>query len=154
MLHEDCPLPISDRFASHSRPDTLRASVGSWCPRRARVRVEAPRARQGFWSSGPPCRELPKETGGSPKFPSDPWRYMPRSQTPVESRRLATASPGLLPSGDKRPSAFPSAHPEGYPGVHDHKDFGAPSRGLYPRSFQLRTPMTGCARGIPSWPAG
>jgi hypothetical protein len=108
----------------------------------------SPRARQGFWSSGPPFRELHKETGGSPKFPSYPWRYMPRSQTPVESRRLAKASLGLLPSGAKKPSAFPSARPEGYPGVHDRKDFGAPSRGLYPRSFQLRTPITGCARGI------
>ena len=54
MLHYDCPLPVSGRFACHSRPDTLRASVRSWCPHRARVRVEAPRARQGFWSSGPP----------------------------------------------------------------------------------------------------
>src|SRR5712691_4950827 len=54
MLHYDCPLPVSGRFACHSRPDTLRASVSSWGPHRARVRVEAPRARQGFWSSGPP----------------------------------------------------------------------------------------------------
>ena len=75
---------------------------------------------------------------------------MPRSQTPVESRRLAKASPGLLPSGDKKPSAFPSAPHEGYPGVHDHKDFGTLSRGLYPRFFQLRTPITGCARGVHS----
>jgi hypothetical protein len=32
-------------------------SSGSWCPRRARCLVEAPRQRQGFWSPGPPVRE-------------------------------------------------------------------------------------------------
>ena len=109
-----------------------------------------PAHARAFGRPVPPFRELRKETGGSPKFPSYPWRYMPRSQTPVESRRLAKASPGLLPSGAKKPSAFPSARPEGYPDVHDHTDFGAPSRGLYPRSFQLHTPITGCARGISS----
>ena len=103
---------------------------------------------RAFGHPVPHSGNVVKEIGGSPKFPSYPWRYMPRSQTPVESRRLAKASPGLLPSGDKKPSAFPSASHEGYPGVHDHKDFGAPSRGLYPRSFQLRTSITGCARGI------
>ena len=110
--------------------------------------AKPPAHARAFGRPVPPFRVLHKEIGGSPKFPSYPWRYMPRSQTPVESRRLAKASPGLLPSGDKKPSAFPSAPHEGYPGVHDHKDFGAPSRGLYPRSFQLRTPITGCARGI------
>jgi hypothetical protein len=113
------------------------------------IGAKLPSHARAFGRPVPLFRELHKETGGSPKFPSYPWRYMPRSQTPVESRRLAKASPGLLPSGSMKPSAFPSGRPEGYPGVHDHKDFGAPSRGLYPRSFQLRTPITGCARGIP-----
>src|SRR5262249_5385814 len=62
-------LPCSGHFAGRSRPDTLFASVGSWCPRRARARDEAPKPRQGFWSPGPPCRECDKETGGSPTFP-------------------------------------------------------------------------------------
>ena len=39
-----------------------------------------------------------KETVGSPKFPSYPFEYMPCSQTPVVSRTLALAYPGLLPS--------------------------------------------------------
>ena len=50
---------------------------------------------------------LPKETIGSPTFPSHPFECMPRSQTPVVSCTLALAHPGLLPSGHCTPSAFP-----------------------------------------------
>jgi hypothetical protein len=50
---------------------------------------------------------LRKETIGSPTFPSHPYRYMPRSQTPVVPCTLALAPPGLLPSGHCIPSAFP-----------------------------------------------
>ena len=125
-------LPLSGRFTCRSLPDTLRASVGLWCPLRARARVEAPQSRQGLWSPGPPVRELRKETEGSPKFPSYPCRYMPRSQTPVGSQRLANASLGLLPSSAKKLSAFPSIRLEGYPIAHHHINFGAPSHGLHP----------------------
>jgi hypothetical protein len=38
----------------------------------------------------------------------------------------------------------------GSPAVHDSTYFGAPSRGLPPRSLQLRTPMAGLARGVRS----
>jgi hypothetical protein len=72
-------LPLSRHFAWRSRPDTLPASVRSWCPLWARARIEAPRSRQGFWSPGPPVRDCDKEIGGSPKFPSYPHEYMPRS---------------------------------------------------------------------------
>jgi len=125
-------LPLSGCFACRSLPDTLRASVGSWCPSWARGRVEAPRSRQGLWSPGPPIRELSKEAEGSPTFPSYPCRYMPRSQTPVGSQRLANTSLGLLPSSAKKLSAFPSFRLEGYPLAHHHNHFGAPSRGLHP----------------------
>jgi hypothetical protein len=108
-------LPVSGRFARRSLPDTLPVSVRSWCPSRARDLVETPKPRQGLWSPGPPVRECNKEADGSPKFPSYPCRYMPRSQTPVESPLLAYAYMGLWPSGDKIPSAFPSGRPEGYP---------------------------------------
>jgi hypothetical protein len=104
-------LPLSGRFACRSRPDTLPASVCSWCPVRARARVEAPRARRGFLSPGPPFRECDKETGGSPTFPSYPYAYMPRSETPVVSPPLAKARLGLLPSGHWKPSAFLSLLP-------------------------------------------
>lgn len=125
-------LPVSGRFACRSLPDTLLASVRSWCPQRAHDRVEAPRSHQGLWSPGPPVRDCSKETDGSPKFPSYPCGYMPRSQTPVESHLLANTYLELLPSGSKKPSAFPSRLLEGYPDVHDDKDFGALLRGLYP----------------------
>jgi len=36
---------------------------------------------------------------------------------------------------------------ESYPVVHDDTLFGARSRGLHPHSIQLRTSITGCARG-------
>ena len=72
--------------------------------------VEATPSRQGLWSPGPPIRGCGKETDGSPTFPSYPFAYMPRSQTPVVSRTLALARPGLLPSGACTPSAFPSGH--------------------------------------------
>ena len=125
-------LPISGRFACRSLPDTLPASVRSWCPQRAHDRVEAPRSHQGLWSPGPPVRQWCKEAEGSPKFPSHPCRYMPRSPTPVESPLLANAHLGLLPSGTTMPSAFPSLPHEGYPSVHNDKNFGAQSHGLYP----------------------
>jgi hypothetical protein len=142
------PLPLSGRFACRSLPDTLSASVRSWCPLRAYDLGEAPRPHQGFWSPGPPFRECDKETEGSPKFPSYPYGCMPRSQTPVVSCALAIAHPGLLPSGHWKPSAFPPYCLEGYPLVHDVTHFGAQSRGLPPRSLQLRTPIAGCARRV------
>jgi len=92
MRREDDPLPISGRFARRSLPDTAPASRRSWCPHRAHDLVEAPRSRQGLWSPGPPFRELCSETGGSPKFPSDPSEDMPRSQTPVVSCALASVA--------------------------------------------------------------
>ncbi len=68
----------------------------------------SPRPCQGLWSPGPPIRVWNKETGGSPTFPSSPYGYMPRSQTPVVSCTLAIPRPGLRPSGACTPSAFPS----------------------------------------------
>jgi len=68
---------------------------------------------------------FPTETIGSPKVPSHPCESMPRSQTPVVSWTRALASPGLLPSGHWKPSAFPSLPLEGYPIVHDDTHFGA-----------------------------
>ena len=82
-------MPVSGRFTRRSLPDTVPASLRSWCPNRARGLVEAPRSRQGLGSPGPPLRELCSETGGSPTFPSYPSEDMPRSQTPVVSCALA-----------------------------------------------------------------
>lgn len=47
-----------------------------------------------------------KETPGSPKFPSYPFRYMPWSQTPVVTPTLALTCSGLLPSACSTASAF------------------------------------------------
>ena len=48
----------------------------------------------------------PKETGGSPEFPDDPFERMPRSQIPVVSPPLALARTGRLPSKHWTLSAF------------------------------------------------
>jgi hypothetical protein len=45
---------------------------------------------------------------------------------------------------------FLSLSLEAYPVDHNSTSFGAPSRGLHPRSIQLRTPIAGCARGVHS----
>ena len=103
--------PLSGHFAWRSRPDTLPVSVRSWCPARARDLVETPKPRQGLGSPGPPCRECDQETDGSPKFPSYPCDYLPRSETPVVACVLALPHPGLLPSGHWKPSAFLSVLP-------------------------------------------
>ena len=111
-------------------PSFVVSLTGSWSG-------GSPQPRQGLWSPGPPLRDYVKETGGSPKFPSYPYDYMPRSQTPVVSCALAIARPGLLPSGACKPSAF-----------HDYTHFGAQSRGLSPRYTRLRTAPYGEARGF------
>lgn len=58
---------------------------------------------------------LRRETDGSLKFPDYPFKRMPWSKTPVVSLMLAISHPGLLPSGNCKPSAFPSGCPEVYP---------------------------------------
>ena len=74
-----------------------------------------------------------------------------------ERREAVGAVPSLRPDadvdrlrllGDRRLS--PHDLLEGYPPVHDSTPCGAPSRGLPPRVLQLRTPMTGRARGVHS----
>ncbi len=66
---------------------------------------------RAFGHPVPHSGHVVKETGGSPTFPSYPSRHMPRSQTPVVSCALAIAHPGLLPSGQWKPSAFLSVLP-------------------------------------------
>ncbi len=103
------PLPVSGRFAWRSLPDTLSASLLFVSRFRFADPLEARRSAPGLLVCRYPSSSgsYPKETGGSPKFPSCPSKHMPRSQTPVVSRGLAMAPPGLLPSGASKPSAFP-----------------------------------------------
>ncbi len=80
----------------------------------------------------------PQGDGGPLEFPGCPCVYMPRSQTPVVSSRLAIASSGLLPSGMSRPSALPGSRPAILLD-HGNNIFGAQSRGLYTRYTWLHT---------------
>jgi hypothetical protein len=107
-------LPLSERFACRSRPDTLPAPVVRGLRFRLVARWKPPGATPGWLSQpAPHTGNCCKETGGSPKFLSYPSGDMPRSQTPVVSWALAMSRPGLLPSGHWKPSAFPSLPPGG-----------------------------------------
>jgi hypothetical protein len=72
-----CPSRVASLVARFPIPRLLHDVRG--VPIWAHDLGEAPRSRQGFWSPGPPFRELCVETGGSPKFPSYPSADMPRS---------------------------------------------------------------------------
>jgi len=85
-----CPSRVASLVARFPIPRLLHDVRG--VPIWAHDLGEAPRSRQGFWSPGPPFRELCVETGGSPKFPSYPSADMPRSQTPVVSCALAAVA--------------------------------------------------------------
>ena len=88
---------------------------------------------------------LPKETSGSPKFPSYPLEHMPWSQTPVVTRLLAIALSGLLPSDQSNSSAFTPSYLEAYPVRPQLYIFRGSIHSLHPRSIWLRTPVTGLA---------
>jgi hypothetical protein len=80
MRRYDCrPVPLGVLRLSLV-PRYLACSSRSWCPHRARCRVEAPRQRQGLWSPGPPfraCRQGDRRLSHVPKFPL--WRHAPLS---------------------------------------------------------------------------
>lgn len=101
MLSYVCHLPFSGRFAIHYRfPIPLPASVlcvpfsfgssSGWKPPDVAEALVQP-VPFLFWLLG-------GRIGGSPKFPSYPFRHMPWSRTPVVSCWLAFSSPGWLPS--------------------------------------------------------
>ena len=122
------------------------------CLRKARVRGGRLLATPGVFTSavGTPTPDMTPGDHGSPQCPSHPCASLPRSQPPVVSWTRALAQPGLRPAGHCTPAAFPSLPREDDPVDHDSPYCGAPSRGLLPRSFPLRTPLTGGARGVHS----
>ena len=120
------------------------------CLRTARVRGGRLLATPGVFTSmvGTP---MPDSSQG------DYWlSHVPAS--PLCKHAPLSAPGGILDTrlGVSRTAAFrplhtvgfPALHREDYPVDHDFTYFGAPSRGLLPRSLQLRTPITGGARGV------
>jgi hypothetical protein len=85
-----------------------------------------------------PSRCPPQGDGGPLEFPDYPCVCMPRSRTPVVSSRLAMSSPGLVPSGAVKPSAFLGSR-RVILSDHNYKTFGAQSRGLRTRYTWLHT---------------
>jgi hypothetical protein len=103
----DCHLSLSESFACRSFPDPLRASRCLWSPRRARGLVEAPRARQGLWSPGPPLRASRQGARGLSHVPACPLcRHAPLSD-PGGVLRTRRNAP--------RTAAFQRMQPVGYP---------------------------------------
>ena len=120
----------------------------AWCPSRAHALGGSPRPRQGLWSPGPPCRDYGHGDRWLSHVPELPLcRHAPLLD-PGGALSTRPHAPRTLPSGACKPSAFPSVPLERYPTVHDSTHFGAQSRGLPPRSLQLRTPIAGLARGV------
>ena len=119
------------------------------CSCTVRLRGASLLARRESLPHWPALRSLvPTRTPWAlPRSRVTPLHRMPRSQTPVVSWTLALAHPGLRPAGHGTPSACPSLWLEAYPVDHHSPSFGAPSRGLQPRSIPLRTPIAGGARG-------
>jgi hypothetical protein len=128
---------LSGRCACRSRPNTVPASVVCGVPYGLVARRKLQVTPGPVVTRSPHSGSVGKETEGSPTFPSSPSDDLPRSQTPVVSCARAIPHPGLLPSGACTPSA-----------THDSPQFGAPSRGLSPRSTRLRTAPDGEARGF------
>ncbi len=155
MIRYDCQKPVSGSFGAPSPPPIPCITPLSLCPCLSTGSCGglAPPPHAGsLHLAGRHSSDLilHKETVGSPKFPSHPYACMPRSQTPVVSRELALALSGLLPSGHWKPSALPRYDLEDYLIDHNYTYFGAQSRSLHTRSIQLRTPITGFARGFHS----
>jgi hypothetical protein len=94
----------------------------------------------------------PQGDGGPLEFPGYPCVYMPRSQTPVVSSRLAIPSPELLPSVHSTTSAFPSPR-RVILSDHKYTIFGAQSRGLHTRYTWLHTHPLGYACRFTTDPA-
>jgi len=92
-------------------PNTLPASRVRHLPAGLVASSKRPDHARACGHPVPQSGHVVKETGGSPTFPSYPSRHMPRSQTPGVSCALAKAHPGLLPSGQWKPSAFLSVLP-------------------------------------------
>ncbi len=91
-----------------------------------------------------PLTRIPyKETVGSPKFPSYPHEYMPWSQTPVVSRILAIAHPGLLLSDTMHRVSFHLKPSEAYPNDHNYTYFGAQYRACILAFPGFRLPLPG-----------
>ena len=95
-----CPASPSLQWVPWASVPHLPGSTAQHSNHRYYAPLRLPIALFGFLRSSLVTRYLAsrKETMGSPKFPSYPFGYMPCSQTPVVSRTLALAYPGLLPS--------------------------------------------------------
>ncbi len=129
-------------------PATLPAPLVRGVRFRLVTRWKPPSHARAFRSAGPPVRHFYKEAGGSPKFPSNPSEYMPRSQTPVVSGTLAHHAPRIAACRRMATVGFPlTAAWRVILMTTTLHSSGAPSRGLPPRDTRLRSSLTGLHAG-------
>ena len=112
MIRCDCQSPFSELFFPFFS-DTLQAPalvcVPSLSARWTGWKLSHPPPGLWFSVSTPHLLTDDKEAIGSPKFPSYPRKYMPRSKTPVVSCTLASIV--------SRTAAFRSLHTVGFPSL-------------------------------------
>jgi len=107
MRRYDCPLSLSGASLVARLPDTLPASVCSWCPLRAHGQGGSSQPRQGLWSPGPPlraCGQGDRWLSHVPAFPR--WLHAPLSDPGGVLDTRHTAS---------RTAAFRRLHTVGFP---------------------------------------
>ena len=151
MLRSDC---------HHALLRSLRSSLASRylacfrCVRGVPLGLVAgwkpPRLARAFGHPVPSSGSCARRHVALPRSRVPPVNACPALRPRWCPRRLPERVEGccLPATGNRRLS--PQYILESYPVVHDSTHFGAQSRGLHPRSIQLRTPIAECARGYHS----
>src|SRR5438128_7000035 len=107
MRRYDYPLSLSGASLVARLPDTLPASVCSWCPLRAHGQGGSSQPRQALWSPGPPLRSCGQGDRWLSQVPELPlWLHAPLSDPGGVLDTRHTAS---------RTAAFRRLHTVGFP---------------------------------------
>ena len=149
MRRYDCPPAHLGTLHLSLAPRYLACSLGLWYPSRARDLGGAPRTTPGpLVTRSPTPGSVTRRQVALPSSRATPVDACPalRPRWCPQCSPKRTQDCCLPVTGNRRLS--PLYNLEGYPLVHDYTHFGAQSRGLPPRSLQLRTSIAGCARGV------
>jgi hypothetical protein len=150
LRRDDCPPARLGGLRVSRVPRYPARFPRAWSPKRARGPVEAPSHARAL---GPPVPHAGTVTRRPVALPRS--RVTPMATCPALRPRWCPApSPSRVQDCCRPAQATRRLSPrydlEGYPPDHDSTHFGAPSRGLHPRSLPLRTAPDGEARGCHS----
>jgi hypothetical protein len=142
-------LAVSGHFPCRSRPDTLLASVMFVVSPKGRVvGSKPPDHARAFDRPVPHSGNVARRQVALPSSRATPVETCPA----LRPRWCPAYSPSrtqdccLPATGNRRLSSRYGLERD--PLAHNYTHFRAPSRGLPPRSLQLRTPIAGLARGV------